>query len=76
MQEQVERRKERLETLIHRRQELDQAAQRMIVWSEDKQRAVSSDPTIPLKIPEIERIQKKFNVNTPILFSKLFHSFI
>lgn len=76
MQEQVERRKERLETLIHRRQELDQAAQRMIVWCEDKQRSVSSDPTIPLKIPEIERTQKKFNVNTPILSPKLFHSFI
>lgn len=59
-----------METLIHRRQELDQAAQRMVVWSEDKQRAISSDPTIPLKIPEIERIQKKFNVTLRILSAK------
>ena len=62
-QEQVERRKERLNTLIHQRQELDQAAQRLIVWYEDKQRLVSPDQMIPLKTTEIERIQKKFNVN-------------
>jgi hypothetical protein len=52
-----------LNTLIHQRQELDQAGQRLIVWYEDKQRLVLSDQTIPLKIAEIERIQKKFNVN-------------
>ncbi|CAF4231420.1 unnamed protein product, partial [Rotaria sordida] len=61
LQEQIEKRKEHLSILIHQRQELDQASQRLIVWYEDKQRLVSPDQMIPLKINEIERIQKKFN---------------
>ncbi|CAF4065047.1 unnamed protein product, partial [Rotaria sordida] len=61
LQEQIEKRKEHLNTLIHQRQELDQASQRLIVWYEDKQRLISPDQMIPLKINEIERIQKKIN---------------
>ena len=47
---------------MHQRQELDQATQRLIVWYEDKQRLLSPDQMIPLKLTEIERIQKRFNV--------------
>jgi hypothetical protein len=65
LQEQIEKRKERLNTLINQRQELDQAAQRLVVWCEDKQRLISPDQMIPLKTTEIERLQKKFNVNYP-----------
>jgi len=51
-----------LNTLIHKRQELNQASQRLIIWYEDKQRLLLPDQMIPLKINEIERIQKKLNV--------------
>ena len=56
------KRKERLNTLLHQRQELHQASQRLTIWYEDKQRLLSLDQMIPLKTNEIERIQKKFNV--------------
>ncbi len=51
-----------MNTLIHKRQELNQASQRLIIWYEDKQRLLLPDQMIPLKINEIERIQKKLNV--------------
>ncbi|CAF3855305.1 unnamed protein product, partial [Adineta steineri] len=61
LQEQIEKRKERLNVLAHQRQEFDQASQRVTHWYEDKQRLFSFDQMIPLKINEIERIQKKFD---------------
>ncbi|CAF4433279.1 unnamed protein product, partial [Adineta steineri] len=61
LQEQIEKRKERLNVLVHQRQEFDQASQRVTHWYEDKQRLFSFDQMIPLKINEIERIQKKFD---------------
>ncbi|CAF5187876.1 unnamed protein product, partial [Rotaria magnacalcarata] len=60
--EQIEKRKEHLNGLLHKRQSLDQASQDIINWYEDKQRLISPDQMIPLKTNEIERIQKKFNV--------------
>ncbi len=62
LQAQIENRKERLTSLILQRQELDQISGRLIAWYEDKQRLISSDQTIPLKITEVERIQKKYSV--------------
>lgn len=62
LQEQIEKRKERLTTLIHQRQELDQISSRLIAWYDDKQRLISSAQSIPLKAPDIERIQKKNSV--------------
>ncbi|CAF3475042.1 unnamed protein product [Rotaria socialis] len=59
--EQIEKRKEHLNGLLHKRQSLDQASQDIIIWYEDKQRLISPDQMIPLKTNEIERIQKKFN---------------
>ncbi|CAM4803210.1 unnamed protein product [Rotaria magnacalcarata] len=59
--EQIEKRKEHLNGLLHKRQSLDQASQDIINWYEDKQRLISPDQMIPLKTNEIERIQKKFN---------------
>lgn len=49
-------------TLIHQRQELDQMSSRLIAWYDDKQRLISSAQSIPLKAPDIERIQKKNSV--------------
>lgn len=53
-----------MNTLLHKRQSLDQAIQDLIIWYEDKQRLISSDQVIPLKTTEIERMQKKFNVKS------------
>ncbi|CAF1432108.1 unnamed protein product, partial [Rotaria sordida] len=61
LHEQIEKRIERLNSLIHQRQELDQTYNRFIVWFEDKQRLISSDQTIPLKAIEIERLLKKYS---------------
>ncbi|CAF4548248.1 unnamed protein product, partial [Rotaria sp. Silwood2] len=61
LQEQIEKRHERLNSLIHQRQELDQTYDRFIIWFEDKQRLISPDQTIPLKTMEIERLLKKYS---------------
>ena len=57
---------------MSQRQELDQLFDRLSTWYEDKQRLISSDRTIPLKIMEIERLQKKYTVQE---FHFLFLSF-
>jgi hypothetical protein len=74
LQEQIEKRIERLNTLVLQRQELDQLSDRLHIWYEDKQRFISSDQTIPLKTPDIERIQKKYTVRSSDLsLSSNFH---
>ncbi|CAF4315796.1 unnamed protein product [Rotaria sp. Silwood2] len=60
LQEQIEKRHERLNSLFHQRQELDQTYGHFIVWFDDKQRLISLDQTIPLKTAEIERLLKKY----------------
>ncbi len=62
LQQQTEKRQERLNTLLVQRQELDQLFDRLTIWYEEKQRLISSDQTIPLKTAEIERLQKKYTV--------------
>lgn len=47
---------------MSQRQELDQLFDRLSIWNDDKQRLISSDRTIPLKVMEIERLQKKYAV--------------
>lgn len=60
--EQVSQRKERLLQLSDRRQELDQASERLNHWYEEKRRYLDSDQMIPLKINDIDRSLKKYQV--------------
>ncbi|CAF4270157.1 unnamed protein product, partial [Rotaria magnacalcarata] len=60
VKEQVEKRYERLNTLIQQRQELDQTYDRFMIWYDDKQRLIPTDTTIPLKTVEVERLLKKY----------------
>ena len=69
LQEQIDKRKDRLATLIQQRQELDQISNRLIVWYDDKQRLITSDTTVPLKTNEIERLQNRYNVRKENSFS-------
>ncbi|CAF1053347.1 unnamed protein product [Adineta ricciae] len=61
LQEQIDKRKDRLATLIQQRQELEQISNRLIVWYDDKQPLITSDTTVPLKPNEIERLQNRYN---------------
>ncbi|UJR08743.1 hypothetical protein I4U23_013000 [Adineta vaga] len=61
LQEQIEKRKDRLSSLIHQRQELEQISERFFVWYDDRQRIITSDAAIPLKTTEIERLQQKYS---------------
>lgn len=59
---------------MNQRQELEQLFDRLSTWYDDKQRLISSDRSIPLKIMEIERLQKKNAVERINPFISLFHS--
>lgn len=62
LQEQIDKRQERLTTLLQQRLQLDQLVNRFHLWLDDKQRLITNEQTIPLKLIEIERIQKKYTV--------------
>ena len=68
---QLNERKERLHHLTQRQQELTQVSERLKSWTEEKRRIFSADQTIPLKISEIERTQKKFQVEKRFRLIKL-----
>lgn len=72
---QLNERKERLHHLTQRQQELTQVSERLKSWTEEKRRIFSADQTIPLKISEIERTQKKFQVEKRLRLFELNVSF-
>lgn len=70
LQEQIDKRQERLTTLLQQRLQLDQFVNRFHLWLDDKQRLITNEQTIPLKLIEIERIQKKYTVYDNVYLSK------
>ena len=64
--EQIDQRQERLSRLAEHRQEYEQSVSRLVRWFDEQQHFLSTDPTIPLKITDLERLLKKSQVRTAI----------
>ena len=65
--DQVIKRRERLHQLAERWQDFDQASERLRSWYDEKKRCLAADHMVPLKITDIERTQKKYQVS-PALY--------
>lgn len=60
--EQIDQRQERLTRLMNKRQEYEQILHRLTHWYEDKQRLITSEWILPLKITDMERFGKRYEI--------------
>ena len=62
----VEQRQERLTRLMSKRQEYEQGVHRLTHWYEDKQRLIVSEWILPLKINDLERFARRYQINDDV----------
>lgn len=60
---QIDQRQERLTRLMTKRQEYEQILHRLSHWYEDKQRLITSEWILPLKINDMDRFGKRYQIN-------------
>ena len=63
LREQIDQRHERLTRLIEQRRDYDQSVVRLIRWFDEQQDFLATDSAIPLKINDLERLQKRSQVS-------------
>lgn len=64
--EQIDQRYERVSRLAEQRQEYEQSVSRFLRWFDEQQHFLSTDPSIPLKTADLERLLKKSQVRMAI----------
>lgn len=65
--EQIDQRHQRLTRLAEERQEYDQSFSRLVRWFDEQQEFLATDSTIPLKITDLLKVEKRSQVSPPFL---------